>query len=284
MSNGNVLITGVSSGIGYYATRKFIAEGYRVYGSVRKKEDAERLESKFGHGFRPLLFDVTDEEMVKRAAEVVETEIGDEGLTLLVNNSGMAVTGPAQCLSTADFRRQFEVNFLGLVSVTNAFLPLLGARANSGHPPGKIINISSVAAKSGMPYMTPYGSSKAAVDAYSEGLRRELMLFGIDVVVLNPGAIRTPIWNKVEEPNQSMIDSPYGSSLLRFYKLSEKEAARAIEAGEFCDLVFHVFKKRKPKTSYLVVKNKWTKYILPRLLLTDRKFDRLLFKVLKMKS
>ncbi|MCV9386909.1 SDR family NAD(P)-dependent oxidoreductase [Reichenbachiella ulvae] len=283
MSKGNVLITGVSTGIGFYATRRFIAEGYTVYGSVRKKEDAERLEAKFGEAYRPLIFDVTDEEMVQQAARVVESEIADEGLQLLVNNSGMAVTGPSQCLSTADFRKQFEVNFLGLVSVTNAFLPLLGAKENSSLPPGKIINISSVAAKSGMPYMTPYGSSKAAVDAYSEGLRRELMLFGIDVVVFNPGPIKTPIWDKVEEPEASMKESPYGPSLLRFLDLSKREAAKAIPVEEFCDQLFEVFQKKKAKTFYLVIRDKWTKFIIPRLLFSDRAMDRLMFKVLKMK-
>lgn len=284
MSKGNVLITGVSTGIGFYATKKFIAEGYTVYGSVRKKEDAERLELKFGESYRPLLFDVTDEEMVQQAARVVESEVKEEGLKLLINNSGMAVTGPAQCLSTEDFRRQFEVNFLGLVSVTHAFLPLLGARQGCSHSPGKIINISSVAAKSGMPFMTPYGSSKAAVDAYSEGLRRELMMFGIDVIVFNPGPIKTPIWEKVEEPVEAMKESPYGLVLDRFLDLSRREAAKAIAVEEFSDMLFRTFLKKKPKTFYLVVRDKWTKYLIPRLLMSDRSMDRLIFKVLKMKK
>ncbi|RJE73932.1 SDR family NAD(P)-dependent oxidoreductase [Reichenbachiella sp. MSK19-1] len=280
---GNVLITGVSTGIGYYATKKFISEGYRVFGSVRKMEDADQLVERFGAFFRPLLIDVTDQEAIDQAAKIVTSECGDQGLQLLVNNSGIAVTGPVQCLTADDFRRQFEVNFFGLVAVTNAFLPLLGAQDGGVMHPGKIINISSVASRSGMPFMTPYGSSKAAVDAYSEGLRRELMLFGIDVVVLNPGAIKTPIWDKVEEPSEKLQQSPYGKSLMRFYQLTEREASGAIPVEALSELLFKTFTQRKPKTFRLVVRNKFLKYTLPRMFMSDRGFDKLLYKVLKMK-
>ncbi|MGL1888765.1 MAG: SDR family NAD(P)-dependent oxidoreductase [Reichenbachiella sp.] len=281
---GSIVVTGVSTGIGYHVVKKFIEEGYQVFGSVRKEEDANKLKADFGALYIPLIFDVTDEESIKEAASLVNKTLNGEGLALLVNNSGIAVTGPSQMLPVDEFRRQFEVNFFGLIAVTNAFLPLLGGEGNSRLNSGKIINLSSVASTSGMPFMTPYGSSKAAVDAYSDGLRRELMVYGIDVVVFNPGAIETPIWGKVQEPTRAEQESVYGRPLKKFYKMFKKESQNAIQVDLFAGLVFKAFTARKPKIFNKVIKNKFLKYTLIRSIFRGRGYDNLLNKVLKLKQ
>ena len=166
---------------------------------MRKKADADRLAAEFGARFVPLLFDVTDEAAVKAAAGEVRAALAGETLAGLVNNAGVAIAGPFFHLPIADFRRQMEINVIGVVTVTQAFAPLLGAdRALKGKP-GRIVNISSVGGQVASPFVSPYNASKFAVEGLSEGLRRELLPFGIDVIVIAPGAVATPIWSKAEE-------------------------------------------------------------------------------------
>jgi len=282
MSKGNVLITGVSTGIGLYTAIKFANEGYTVYGSVRKESDIQKVSAQIGQAYRPLIFDVTDHQAVQAAAHQLEKEIGLQGLKLLINNSGIAVTGPLEVLGIEEYRYQFEVNVFGLIAVTKAFLPLLGAKKEATFPPGKIINMSSIAGKTCMPFMTPYSSSKAAVDRLSEGLRRELMVHGIDVVVFNPGPIETPIWEKAQEPSAAMMNSAYALSISRFYRIFLKESQKAIKVEKFADRVYRTFLKKSPKTFDIVMKSKMKNYLLPNYLLGDRLYDRLIKKILKM--
>jgi NAD(P)-dependent dehydrogenase (short-subunit alcohol dehydrogenase family) len=209
-----VVITGVSTGIGYAATQELIQHGYHVFGSVRKRADGERLQVTLGANFTPLYFDVTDETAIRAAAETVQRAVGDQGLFGLVNNAGIAIGGPLLHLSIDEFRRQFEVNVFGLLLVTQAFAGLLGARTHSPHPPGRIINISSVSGRIAYPFIGPYAASKHAVEAISDSLRRELRLYGVDVIVIEPGAVRTPIWDKLEQVETSRyVSTDYGASL-----------------------------------------------------------------------
>lgn len=280
MTNGNILITGASTGIGAACARKFIAEGFVVYGSVRKSTDAERLAEELGETFRPLLFDVTDEEAIARAAQVLIEEIGDQGLKLLINNAGIAVTGPVELLDVQAYRQQFEVNYFGLIAVTKAFLPLLGARENCPFDPGKIINISSIASKRAMPFMTPYASSKAAVDSFTEGLRRELMIYGIDAVTINPGPIATPIWEKIDLSASDETPEIYRQIMGRLIKLVDSESKNAIEVDAFGRKVYKTFQSRRPKTSEVVMKKKLLKYSLLNMI-PDRVIDGFIKKILK---
>jgi NAD(P)-dependent dehydrogenase (short-subunit alcohol dehydrogenase family) len=139
-----VVITGASTGIGYDGARYLIERGWHVFGSVRKQADAERVLAELGERFTPLFFDVTDEEAIKTAAQQVAETVGDVGLWGLVNNAGIAVPGPLMHLPLDEFRRQLEVNVTGQLAVTQAFLPLLGARKEAPRPPGRIVNIISV--------------------------------------------------------------------------------------------------------------------------------------------
>jgi NAD(P)-dependent dehydrogenase (short-subunit alcohol dehydrogenase family) len=192
----SVVVTGSSTGIGWGAARVLIDQGFRVFGGVRKSTDAVRLAKELGPNFTPLAFDVTDVAAVKRASETVAAALDGETLSGLVNNAGIAVPGPLLYLPIEDFRRQIEVNVTGQLIATQAFAPLLGADPARRGPPGRIVMISSVGGRVATPFIGAYNASKFALEGLSEALRRELMLFGIDVIVVAPGAVVTPIWDK----------------------------------------------------------------------------------------
>lgn len=267
----NVLITGASTGIGYDLVKIFVANGYTVFGSVRKKEDADRLSGEMGENFKPLLFDVTDYDAVDKAAVEMQKEIGSEGLGFLINNAGIAVGGPFMDLDISEFRHQFDVNVFGLIKVTQAFLPLLGARDNHPSDPGRIIQISSVAGRHGMPFMGPYSGSKHALEGITESLRKELLLFGIDVILIEPGPIKTPIWNKgaSEMVEEKYKDSIFYPALIKFQKKFVAKAVKdAWTSEKAAKIIFNASESKNPKVRYLIVPNKFKNWTLPRLLPT----------------
>src|ERR1700745_2496301 len=192
----SVVITGASTGIGWASAKLLLDKGFRVFGSVRKQADAERLKAEFGANFTPLIFDVTDEPAVLEGTREGRAALGGEKLAGLVNNAGIAVTGPALNVSIDDFRRQMDVNVIGPIIATQAFGPLLGADAALKGPQGRIVMISSVGGEHGNPLTPAYAASKHAIEGLAESLRRELMLFGIDVIIVAPGPVKTPIWSK----------------------------------------------------------------------------------------
>jgi NAD(P)-dependent dehydrogenase (short-subunit alcohol dehydrogenase family) len=219
----SVVITGTSTGIGWGSAKVLIASGFRVFGSVRKTSDAERLAAEFGDRFVPLIFDVTDEAAVNAAAAQVRTALAGETLAGLVNNAGVAVAGPLLELPVAEFRHQIEINLVGVVITTKAFAPLVGTDRQLKGRPGRIINISSVGGRNAVPFLAPYAASKFALEGLSESLRRELLPFGIDVIVVAPGAVATPIWSKAEQIDVTpYLNSPYATALerLRSYMLN----------------------------------------------------------------
>ncbi len=160
----SVVVTGVSTGIGWGTTKVLIQKGFRVFGSVRKSSDAERLSKEFGENFVPLIFDVTDEPAVQAAAQKVREQLNGETLFGLVNNAGIAVPGPLLFLPTDDFRHQLEVNLVSVLIVTKAFAPLLGSDRSLHGKPGRIINISSVGGKIGAPFLGAYAASKHGLE------------------------------------------------------------------------------------------------------------------------
>jgi NAD(P)-dependent dehydrogenase (short-subunit alcohol dehydrogenase family) len=275
----HVLITGVSTGIGNVATQAFIANGYHVYGSVRKQADADTLQRQLGPRFSPLLFDVTDHAAIAEAAKKVEAEIGSVGLACLINNAGLSTSGPLMLQPLDDIRRQFEVNVIGLFAVTQAFLPLLGAKRNPGHPPGRIINISSVSGKIAAPFIGAYVGSKHAVEGMSHSLRRELQLYGIDVIVIGPGPIKTAIWAKHSATELGMFEgSDYEPTMRKFQKLFVKPAeAKALPAEVLGERLVQIFELKKPKTRYAVVPSWFSDWVVPTML-PDRMVDRLIGK------
>ncbi len=274
----NALITGVSTGIGYAALKALINKGYHVYGSVRKQADADRILSEFTEGFSPLVFDVTDQEAVDAAAQRVSQEIGDSGLSCLVNNSGIAIGGPLQDQSIDEIDYHFQVNVIGLMRVTKAFLPLLGARDNHAIDPGKIINISSVAGKFAQPFVGAYVGSKHAVEGLSHSLRRELLIYGIDVVIVGPGAVKTPIWDKGINMDKYK-ETAYGKILGKFASVAKKGAAEGLSADFLGEQIAKIADNPKPKLRYAFVPNSLTNWTIPRLM-PDRIVDRFVKKQL----
>jgi NAD(P)-dependent dehydrogenase (short-subunit alcohol dehydrogenase family) len=222
----SVVITGASTGIGWSTAKVLLANGFHVFGSVRRAEDAARLKAELGAGFTPLLFDVTDEAAVAAAVQTVGEALQGERLAGLVNNAGVAVPGPLLELPIEEFRRQIEINLTGQVIVTQAFAPLLGTDPARRGPPGRIVMMSSVSGRRGMPFLAPYAASKHGLEGLSESLRRELMPFGVDVVLVAPGAIATPIWGKAEA-----IDiEPYRGS--PWYAAAQKAKDMMVSLGK----------------------------------------------------
>ena len=275
----HMLITGVSTGIGYDLSKTFISGGYHVFGSVRKEKDFDRLQKELGEKFTPLLFDVTDHEAIQKAVPVVREKVGENGLAGLINNAGIALYGPTQVLPMSVFRKQFEVNLFGAIAVTQNFLPFLGAVQNCSHPPGRIINISSSAGKMALPYMGPYSSSKFALEGWSHALRRELMIYGIDVIIVGPGAIKTPIWTKTDNPPPELLDSDYGRSMYNLRKLFFKHAEKAMRSDDLAQKILKLFESSRPKTRYAFLNNKFMQDTLPGIL-PDRVLDNILKKML----
>ncbi len=243
----SVVITGVSTGIGHAATRLLLDRGFRVFGSVRKSADAERLQAEFGAHFTPLMFDVTDEAAVRAAADQVGTVFNGETLAGLVNNAGVVVPGALLDLDVGEFRKQIDINVLGPVIVTKAFLPLLGADPALKGAPGRIVMMSSVSGQFGNPLLSPYSTSKFALEGLSESLRRELMLFGIDVVTIAPGPVRTPIWEKAKALDIARFaNSPYLPALTKLRGMLAQMSEKGLPPERIAALVHHALTEAKP--------------------------------------
>jgi NAD(P)-dependent dehydrogenase (short-subunit alcohol dehydrogenase family) len=275
----HVVISGVSSGIGFATTAELLRRGYHVFGSVRKPEDAERLQEEFGETFTALLFDVTDGQAIGTAVEQVQNSVGEHGLYALINNAGIVIPGPLLLTPLEDFRAQFEVNVFGLLDVTQQFLPLLGAHRNSPHSPGRVINIGSVSGKIAYPFMGAYAATKHALEALSDSLRRELMLYGVDVIIIEPGTTRTPIKDKFKEEIQHYAQTDYGAV---FAGLEEQLAQReqtGLPVEKVVDAICKALESERPKTRYAVPRKRLTGWLIPRWL-PDRWLDRLTAKQL----
>lgn len=258
----SVVVTGVSTGIGKAAAQVLLARGFQVFGSVRKESDASSLSAELGGNFVPLLFDVTDEDGVRRAADIVGAALGNRALLCLVNNAGIAVPGPLLELEAADLRRQLEVNVVGQMIVTRAFAPLLGADPARVGRRGRIIMISSVSGRSAAPFNGPYTASKFALEGLSDSLRRELMLLGIDVIVIEPGAIATPIWDKAEAVDMTRFAaSPFAAPLATFRDYMLTIGRQGLPAERLGEGIARALTVKRPKARYLIAPNPLEYYL-----------------------
>lgn len=279
----NIVITGVSTGIGYGALQEFTSQGYRVFGSVRKQEDADKLRATFGEKFVPLIFDITDHAAVKSAAAFVKEKIKDEGLAGLINSAGATEAGPLMHMPIEVFTRNLEILVTGPLAVTQAFLPLLGAQQGYRNKPGKIINISSIAGKSGSPFLGAYVAAKHALEGLSKTLRIELQAYGIDVVIVSPGLIKTKIWDKVsDEVFEKYRDTIYYKPFKDFVSFFRKAIPQdAFELEDFSRQLRKIFETPSPATSYVLVKNKFKNWTFPQLL-PERTVDKMMAKMFGM--
>lgn len=250
----SVVVTGASTGIGWGCTKVLVAKGFHVFGSLRKQADADRLSKEFGATFTPLIFDVTDEAAIKAGAQATAAKLQGATLAGLVNNAGIAVSGPLLHIEPSELGFQLEVNVVGQLAVTQAFAPLLGAApgANVANP-GRIVMMGSVGGRVASPFVGPYNASKFALEGLSEALRRELMIYGVDVIVIAPGAVATPIWDKADSVDiQRFSNTPFAKPIqaVRDYMLKIGKAGFPPE--KIGETVHEALTAANPKTRYVV--------------------------------
>lgn len=269
------VVTGVSSGIGLAIAEDLLQHGYQVFGSVRRVADAEGLVKQWGEAFVPLVFDVTDAEALPGIVAQVAAMVGERGLKALVNNAGIGLNGPIIEQPMSEIRQTFEVNFFGALQVSRAFLPLLGTRPGAKSR-GRIVNIGSVSGGFTMMFMTAYSASKHAVEALTQGLRRELKLYGIEVSCIEPGFIRTRILDPAagDKMRQQYVSSNYKAWWRQFTDSIFAAADKAKPVEVVTKAVRHALEAPKPRTRY-PLDVMWTiGRILP-----DRAFDKFAFKI-----
>ncbi|WP_199305728.1 SDR family NAD(P)-dependent oxidoreductase [Pseudanabaena sp. FACHB-2040] len=245
-----------------------------MFGSVRKEEDARRLTDKIGPNVTPLLFDVTDTKSLQNASRQVASIVGPDGLAGIVNNAGIATSGPLVYQSIDEIRWQFEVNVIAPIAVIQAFLPLLKAGQSPATKPGRIINISSVGGKIAAPFIGAYAGSKHAIEGISHSLRRELQLHGIDVVIVAPGAVNTPIWDKDSAQDMSQYAATeYAKPLQAFQRYMTGLGKAGYSPDQVGEFIRQVFELKAPKTRYAFVPNPLFNWVLP-LAMPHRWLDR----------
>jgi NAD(P)-dependent dehydrogenase (short-subunit alcohol dehydrogenase family) len=272
---GTVVITGASSGIGESCALRLARGGFDVFAGVRKDEDAERADA-LHERIKPLKVDVSDEASVAAAAQ----EVGGGPIAGLINNAGISVTGPLEFVPLDEFRRQLEVNVLGQIAATQAFLP--GIRAGRG----RIVNIGSVGGKVAAPLFSPYAASKFAMEGITDSLRRELRPLGIHVAIVEPGAVATEIWRKGIAAADELIDKAppeaeavYGKVIAAIRDQAAKTTAAAIPPDEVAKVVEHALTAEKPRTRYPVGRDAKMRIRVSGLL-PDKAFDALIARAL----
>lgn len=282
-----VLVTGASTGIGEATARRLKRAGWDVFAAARKDEDLERLG---GEGFTPVKLDVTDPDTIAAARNALQGELsehthrGDErGLHGLVNNAGIGISGPIEFIPLDELRRQLEVNLVGQVAVTQAFLP------NIREAKGRIVNVSSIGGRMALPMVGPYAASKHALEAVSDSLRRELRPWGISVSIIEPGAVVTPIWDKarataddVEAQMGERAQARYGKLAQTMRAEVEKIPERGVEPDEVAKAIEHALTSPRPKVRYVVGRDAKMR-LRVKALVGDRRFDALIARTLDWK-
>ncbi len=277
-ASGAVVITGASTGIGEACALHLGKLGFRVFAGVRRQADAKSLETRAsGRSIAPLFLDLTDHSSIMSAAETVAEEVTEEvGLRGLVNNAGVAVAGPLEFLPVERLRRQLEVNVVGQIAITQAFLPLLRKGG------GRIVNIGSISGRIATPLLGAYAASKFAMEGLTDSLRRELRPWGIPVSIVEPGRVSTPIWKKSlavadelahELPRRAL--ELYGPVIEKEQKTAIKAARGGIPPEKVAQAVAHALMAKRPRTRYLVGPEAWLGALAARIL-PDSLLDRIL--------
>lgn len=268
------MITGASTGIGRASALELDARGLRVFAGVRRDEDAESLRAE-RPSIQPVRIDVTDADSIAAARDRVAEAVDGAGLAGLVNNAGIAVPGPLEHLPIEELRRQLEVNLVGQVAVTQAFMPLL----RSGR--GRIVNIGSIGGRVALPLLGPYAASKHAMEGFTDSLRRELRPWGIQVSIVRPGPIATEIWERGNANADELLErmpeaaADYGPAIERARAFAAQRTRQAVPPSAVAEVVAHALTADKPRTRYLVGPQARMLATL-RAVLPDRWFDALL--------
>lgn len=279
-----VVVTGASTGIGAACALDCADRGMTVFAGIRDPRAGEVLVAKGGPSIIPIMIDVTDEPSIARSVEMVQGVVGEGGLGGLVNNAGIVIGSPLEVIPLSQLRKQLEINVIGQIAVTQAFLPLL----RRGR--GRIVNMGSIAGRGTIPLLGPYSASKFALEALTDALRMELKPWGIQVLIVEPGAIATPIWEKSAKEAEGLEASAsedaralYGEAVIRIRQAIAQAAQRAIPPEAVVRAVHHALTASHPRTRYLVGRDAkvraWMVKWLP-----DRVHDRLLEWALKYPS
>ncbi|MGW1376946.1 SDR family oxidoreductase [Streptomyces sp. NPDC002446] len=264
-----VVITGASSGLGKECALQLGRRGFRVFAAVRTAADGERLRAAAPWArLQPVLMDVTDEDSLRAAAAEVASAVGGQGVWGLVNNAGTCLSAPLECVPPQRLRAQLDTNVVGALAVTQAFLPQLRRSR------GRVVNVSSGLGSVAIPYLGAYATGQFAKEAMSDALRRELRPFGVGVSVVKPGAIATPIWDKVRQAGEEILDGaaatvadPYRASFERFLRHNEQRArSSATRPEHFARTVFRALTAPRPRTRYCVGPDARAAAVLSRLL------------------
>lgn len=271
------LITGASTGIGRATTLRLAAAGWTVLAGVRRDADGQALSAAGGERVQPLELDVTDPAQIQRAAECVRERASD-GLDALVNNAGIGVGGPLELLAPEELRRQFEVNVFGQVAVTRGLLPALRAAR------GRIVLVSSVGGRVAVPFNGPYAASKHALEALGDALRGELHETGVRVSLIEPGSVKTPIWEKARDTAASVEIPPelqreYGHVPAAFEKVLRDAERRGVAPERVAATIERALTARRPRARYLVGGDA-RGMVLARAVLPTRAFDGMLRRAL----
>ena len=248
-----VVITGASTGIGEACALRMDRLGWRVFAGVRKEADGQALREKASEKLTPITLDVTEQPTIDASAETVTAAVGESGLAGLINNAGVGVGGPLEFISVDELRRQLEVNVIGQIAVTQAFMPLIRKAT------GRIVNMGSIGGRMATPFLGPYNASKFAMEALTDSLRQELHPWGIHVSIIEPGSISTPIWEKskaaIDELKETLPEEAmmlYGETVEAVEKALNKFEAAGIPPDEVAKFAEHALTARTPKTRYVV--------------------------------
>jgi NAD(P)-dependent dehydrogenase (short-subunit alcohol dehydrogenase family) len=271
----SVVVTGSSTGIGRACALGLDRAGFTVFAGVRKVEDGESLQAAASDRLEPLIVDVADRATISAAADRVREATGGR-LDGLVNNAGITLQGPVEGLPLDDYRRQLEVNVIGQVAVTQALLAMIRAAR------GRVVFISSIGDAIGLPFLSPYNASKAAISAVADSLRQEMRPFGVQVSTVAPGSIATEIWDKgvtaapqLRETLGPEMNELYGDELDKLEALAVKTGARGLHPDKVFEVVEHALTAKRPKARY-VVGTEARVQAVARTVLPKRAFDKVI--------
>lgn len=272
---GRVLITGVSTGIGKAIALHLMRNNYQVIGSVRSTNDAKSLVEQWPEHFVPAVFDVTDTQSIERSMLLVKEALKGEPLNAIINNAGISHAGPIIEQPINEIMQSFNVNVFGMLAVTRTFLPLL--TGGNKQTKKNIINISSVSGGMTVPFLGTYSATKHAVEAYTQALRRELSLFGIQVTAIEPGMIKTELFDKASADGvlDKYNNTPYEKLWKLFNHSLRKQEAKAKPAQKVADAVFKTLNTNKAKSRMPLDFSWFMGKILP-----DKVFDKIICKEL----
>ncbi len=278
MTKKSIMITGISTGIGRGTLDYFVSKGFHVYGSVRNTKDANKLKKLYKNKLTTVIFDVTKSTQLKKAAAFIKKDLKDSNLRALINNAGVAISGPLLQQSVKDFERQIDINLNGAFRVIKYFAPLCGAEKNNNYTKGIIFNISSLSGKIGMPGLGAYTASKHGLEGLSQSLRRELLRYGVDVVIIGPGPIKSEIFKKLDRKFLDKLKNSDYSKAAELIPIRNKKAFKiAFPAREVGKLIFNALHNPNRKTRYTITPNKMMYWTIP-MTITDRMLDSMIKK------